>query len=69
MLTPRSSAENAYQAKDISKTIAEYDAALRAYPMWPEGHYNLATLAGEIGGRPGHDIAIFHNECLSGIDA
>ncbi len=53
-------AENAYQAKDIPKTIAEYEAALRAYPLWPEGHYNLATLAGEIGGRPGYDIAIFH---------
>jgi len=53
-------AENAYQAKDIAKTIAEYEAALRAYPLWPEGHYNLATLAGEIGGRPGYDIAIFH---------
>jgi tetratricopeptide (TPR) repeat protein len=53
-------AENAYQGKDIAKTIAEYEAALRADPLWPEGHYNLATLAGEIGGRPGYDIAIFH---------
>jgi len=53
-------AENAYQSKDIGKTIMEYEAALRAYPLWPEGHYNLATLAGEIGGRPGYDIAIFH---------
>jgi hypothetical protein len=33
---------------------------LRVYPLWPEGHYNLAMLAGEIGGRPGYDIAIFH---------
>jgi hypothetical protein len=53
-------AENAFQAKDIAKTIAEYQAALHAYPLWPEGHYNLAMLAGEIGGRLGYDIAIFH---------
>jgi hypothetical protein len=53
-------AENAYQSKDIGKAIAEYEAALRAYPLWPEGHYNLAMLAGEIGGRPGYDLAIFH---------
>lgn len=53
-------AENAYQAKDVPKTIAEYEAALRADPLWPEGHYNLAMLAAEIGGRPGYDIAIFH---------
>ncbi len=53
-------AENAFQAKDMSKTIAEYAAALHADPFWPEGHYNLAMLAGEIGGRPGYDIAIYH---------
>jgi hypothetical protein len=56
-------AENAYQSKDIGKTINEYEAALRAYPLWPEGHYNLAMLAAEIGGRPGYDIAIFHMKC------
>jgi tetratricopeptide (TPR) repeat protein len=53
-------AENAYQQKDIAKAIAEYEAALRVCPLWPDGHYNLATLAGEIGGRPGYDIAIYH---------
>jgi hypothetical protein len=53
-------AENAFQAKDVAKAIFEYEAALRAYSLWPEGHYNLAMLAGEIGGRPGYDIAIFH---------
>jgi hypothetical protein len=53
-------AENAFQAKDVAKAIFEYVAALRAYSLWPEGHYNLAMLAGEIGGRPGYDIAIFH---------
>lgn len=53
-------AENAFQAKDMGKAISEYAAALRAYSLWPEGHYNLAMLAGEIGGRIGYDIAVFH---------
>jgi hypothetical protein len=53
-------AESAFQSKDVGKTILEYAAALHAYPLWPEGHYNLAMLAAEIGGRPGYDIAIVH---------
>jgi tetratricopeptide (TPR) repeat protein len=53
-------AENAFQAKNVGKAISEYEAALRVFPYWPEGNYNLAMLAGEIGGRPGYDIAIFH---------
>ena len=42
----------------MDKAIAEYAAALKIFPYWPEGHYNLAILAAEIGGRPGYDIAI-----------
>jgi len=52
-------AENAFQAKDIGKAIAEYEAALRVFPYWPEGDYNLAMLASEIGGRPGYNIAVY----------
>jgi tetratricopeptide (TPR) repeat protein len=53
-------AEHAYQAKDMDKAIAEYAAALAIFPYWPEGQYNLAMLAGEIGGRIGYDIAATH---------
>jgi hypothetical protein len=53
-------AENAFQAKDVGKAISEYEAALHVFPYWPEGHYNLAMLGSEIGGRPGYDIAVYN---------
>ncbi len=53
-------AENAFQSKDLGKAMAEYVAGLQVFPCWPEGHYNLAMLAGEIGSRPGYDIAVHH---------
>jgi len=53
-------AENAFQAKDMGKAISEYGAAIHSFPYWPEGQYNLAMLASEIGGRAGYDIAILH---------
>lgn len=52
-------AENAFQSKNVSKAIVEYGLALQAFPYWAEGHYNLAILAGEIGSRPGYDIAVY----------
>ena len=33
--------------KDTDKAITEYSAALEIFPTWPEGQFNLATLAGE----------------------
>ena len=51
-------AEHAFQSKDVGKAILEYGAALQVFPCWPEGHYNLAMLAAESGGRPGYDIAV-----------
>ena len=40
-------AEYAIKEKDTDKAMAEYAEALSIFPTWPEGQYNLATLAGE----------------------
>jgi tetratricopeptide (TPR) repeat protein len=40
-------AEYAFKQKDTDKAITEYNAALEIFPTWPEGQFNLATLAGE----------------------
>lgn len=40
-------AEYAFKQKDTDKAITEYNAALETFPTWPEGQFNLATLAGE----------------------
>ena len=50
-------AEYAFKEKDTDKAINEYTAALEVYPCWPEGQFNLATLAGE---KKLYAIAIFH---------
>jgi tetratricopeptide (TPR) repeat protein len=55
-------AEYAIKEKDTDKAIAEYAAALSVFPTWPEGQYNLATLAGE---KKFYGMAILHmNEYL-----
>src|SRR6202008_3415632 len=40
-------AENAVQEKDLDRALAEYEAALKSYPFWPEGQFNAAMLCGE----------------------
>ncbi len=50
-------AEFAFKEKNADKAISEYSQALSAFPTWPEGQYNLATLAGE---RKMYDVAIHH---------
>ena len=55
-------AEYAFKHKDVTKAMEEYSQALQIFPYWPEGHYDLATMAAEIGGRPGYRIAISHME-------
>jgi len=50
-------AEFAFKEKDVNKAIAEYLAALSIFPTWPEGQYNLATLAGE---KKMYEVAIQH---------
>ena len=50
-------AEYAFKEKDTDKAINEYTAALGIYPYWPEGQFNLATLAGE---KRLYAVAVFH---------
>jgi len=50
-------AEYAFKEKDTDKAINEYTAALDVYPCWPEGQFNLATLAGE---KKLFAVAVFH---------
>lgn len=50
-------AEYAFKEKETEKAIREYQAALDIFPTWPEGQFNLATLAGE---QKYYDTAIFH---------
>lgn len=50
-------AEYAFKEKNTDKAIAEYVAALNIFPTWPEGQFNLATLAGE---RKYYELAILH---------
>jgi tetratricopeptide (TPR) repeat protein len=40
-------AENAIKEKDFDKAADEYKAALKIFPCWPEGQFNLAYIAGE----------------------
>jgi tetratricopeptide (TPR) repeat protein len=40
-------AEYAYKEQNIEKAMNEYAAALAIFPCWPDGQYNLATMAGE----------------------
>lgn len=50
-------AEYAFKEKDTDKAIKEYMAALDIFPTWPEGQFNLATLAGE---KKFYETAMFH---------
>lgn len=50
-------AEFAFKERNADKAISEYSSALSVYPTWPEGQYNLATLAGE---KKMYDVAIHH---------
>ena len=50
-------AEYAFEEKDEEKAIREYMAALAIYPTWPEGQFNLATLAGE---KKYYELAVMH---------
>lgn len=50
-------AEYAFKNRETEKAIKEYKAAVAIFPTWPEGQFNLATLAGE---QKDYDIAILH---------
>jgi len=42
-------AENAVREKDLDKATDEYMDALKIYPCWPEGQYNVASILGDTG--------------------
>jgi tetratricopeptide (TPR) repeat protein len=50
-------AEYAFKNRETEKAIKEYKAAVAIFPTWPEGQFNLATLAGE---QKDYDTAILH---------
>ena len=50
-------AEYAFKEKNTEKAIQEYSAALDIFPTWPEGQFNLATLAGE---KKYYELAVLH---------
>lgn len=50
-------AEYAFKQRETDKAIREYQAAVAIFSTWPEGQFNLATLAGE---QKDYDTAILH---------
>ena len=42
-------AENAARERDLDKATDEYMDALKIYPCWPEGQYNVASILGDTG--------------------
>lgn len=50
-------AEYAFKNRETEKAIKEYEAAVAIFPTWPEGQFNLATLAGE---QKDYDTAVLH---------
>ncbi len=47
-LTLKAVAEEAFKRKDFVAALHAYGDALDKFPMWPEGQYNAALLAGEV---------------------
>ena len=45
--TCKARAEDAFKRKQFDTALDAYVEGLGKYPMWPEGHYNAALLAGE----------------------
>jgi tetratricopeptide (TPR) repeat protein len=50
-------AEYAFKEKNVDKAVKEYSSALDIFPTWPEGQFNLATLAAE---KNYYLVAILH---------
>ncbi len=42
-------AEEAYRDKDLVKALSEYQLGIQAFPTWPEGQFNAALIAAELG--------------------
>jgi tetratricopeptide (TPR) repeat protein len=47
--TQRMLAEAFLQDKDLATATQHYRLGLKAYPMWPQGWFNLALINGELG--------------------
>jgi hypothetical protein len=50
-------AEYAFKQQETEKAVREYKSALDIFPTWPEGQFNLATLAGE---QKDYGTAVLH---------
>jgi tetratricopeptide (TPR) repeat protein len=50
-------AEYAFKQRETEKAVREYKSALDIFPTWPEGQFNLATLAGE---QKDYGTAVLH---------
>lgn len=53
-------AENAIKEKDFAKASEQYEAALKEYPTWPQGQFNLAYISGET---KAYRTAMLHMKC------
>jgi tetratricopeptide (TPR) repeat protein len=42
-------AENALKEKQLVKAMIHYEAGLKLYPTWPQGWFNAAMIAAELG--------------------
>lgn len=42
-------AENAVKEKQLVKAMIHYEAGLKLYPTWPQGRFNSALIASELG--------------------
>ena len=42
-------AEDAVKAKNPEEALAHYELGLEAYPTWPQGYFNAALIAAELG--------------------
>ncbi len=45
----KAAAEEAFKRKEFAAALESYADALEAFPLWPEGQYNAALLAAEVG--------------------
>jgi tetratricopeptide (TPR) repeat protein len=50
-------AEDALKEKQPEQALNHYESGLKLYPTWPEGHFNTALIAGQLGF---YDEAIEH---------
>jgi tetratricopeptide (TPR) repeat protein len=42
-------AENAFREKQLEEALIHYETGLEIYPTWPQGYFNAALIAAELG--------------------